>query len=290
MHKSRRAPYFAPLVRPLARFNYNVEKSSSLQTPLSTLDSLSFFLIIFELFLITMSDNRDEGNTSGAKFFGKDNPFELRMLQNQSLSANSTQLGQAAQYLEFIFGNKHAWCGGWALRLRGSKRNTEDLDIVVQAPSTADIWDTLVPYDRVTLFHHRHVMEGGGGHFKIFVNADDGQLVCVDVLVAGRLTTPELDAEGVVDEIQPVLGVAATGVKRVMSLRWQVRQKLAAGASRRKMSDYTDLQWLCDQYIDEMKVWIKEEDEAQRKKFYHWVLENEFDDERIEVAREGMGF
>ncbi|KND92794.1 hypothetical protein TOPH_02801 [Tolypocladium ophioglossoides CBS 100239] len=236
-----------------------------------------------------MGESREEGNTPGAKFFGKDNPFELQILQNKSLSASTAQLGQAAQYLEVIFGNKHAWCGGWALKLRGSKRNTEDLDIIVQAPSTADIWDTLVPYNRVTLFYHRHVFEEGGSHFKIFVNADDGQLVCVDVLVAGGLTTPKLDAEGVVDEIEPVIPIAGTGVKRVVSLRWQVRQKLAAGATRRKLSDYADLQWLCDQYANEIKVWIKEEDEAQRRKFYEWVLDNELDDGLIEATKESMG-
>lgn len=62
--------------------------------------------------------------------------------------ANDTQLKEAAQYLEGIFGDRYAWCGGWALRLRGSTRTTEDLDLVVQAPSTASIWDDLLPYEK----------------------------------------------------------------------------------------------------------------------------------------------
>ncbi|TWU72667.1 hypothetical protein ED733_002589 [Metarhizium rileyi] len=235
-----------------------------------------------------MSDSRAENGAPGAKYFGRDDPFELQVLQGQSCSAKNAHLGQAAQYLEFIFGEKYAWCGGWALRLRGSERITGDLDIVVQAPSAIDIWDTLVSHERVTLFYHRQVLEGGGNHFKIFVDADDGQLVCVDVLVAGALTTPQLDAEGV-EVIGPVVGVAGTSMKRVMSLRWQVRQKLAAGATRRKDSDYIDLQWLCDNYTEEIKLWIKEENEAHRKKFHQWMFDNEFDDERVVVMKECMG-
>lgn len=89
-----------------------------------------------------------QADNQGAKFFGKDNPFELRELENQSLDATDEELAEAARYIENIFGDAHAWCGGWALRLRGSERRTEDLDVVVRAPSTASIWEQLKPYSR----------------------------------------------------------------------------------------------------------------------------------------------
>jgi hypothetical protein len=96
-----------------------------------------------------MSDTKNHDEPQGAKLFGETNFFEARMLENESKNANGLHLAQAAKYLEGIFEDKHAWCGGYALHLRGSARRTEDLDIVIQASSPVEIWDTLLSYDRL---------------------------------------------------------------------------------------------------------------------------------------------
>lgn len=96
-----------------------------------------------------MSDIKEHDELQKAKLFGETDFFEARMLENESKTAGALHLAQAAKYLEGIFENKHAWCGGWALHLRGSARRTEDLDIVIQASSSVEIWDTLLSYNRL---------------------------------------------------------------------------------------------------------------------------------------------
>lgn len=83
-----------------------------------------------------------------ARYFGETSPNELRELERNANRANPQQLAKAATYLEFAFsGQFYAWFGGWALRLRGSRRETKDLDLLVLASDVRDIRVTLAPYD-----------------------------------------------------------------------------------------------------------------------------------------------
>ncbi|KAM3548131.1 hypothetical protein ARSEF4850_009591 [Beauveria asiatica] len=231
-----------------------------------------------------------QAESQGAKFFGKDDPFELRVLENNAASATDADLLKAAEYLESIFGDSHAWCGGWAMRLRGSERHTEDLDIVIQAPSTANIWEKLRSHSRITLYYHKQILEEGGDQFKIFVDSHDKQLVCVDVILAGRLETPTLETQDVVEVVTPAETLTgAEGKKRVMSLRWQVRQKLHAIATRRKDTDCTDLVWLIETYRTEIGGWIQDEVKDRRETFFRWFYDNEMDDDEVDAMKRYLG-
>lgn len=79
------------------------------------------------------------------------------------------------------------------------------------------------------------------------------------------------------------------GEKRVMSLRWQVHQKLHAIGTRRKETDYLDLQFLVAIYEAQIQPWITEEDEALRRKYFSWVYDNTFDDDELEKIKRLLG-
>lgn len=89
-----------------------------------------------------------------ARHFGQTSLNELRELERNANRANPQQLAKAASYLEFAFsGQFYAWFGGWALRLRGSRRETKDLDLLVLASDVHDIRVTLTPYDWCVLYY-----------------------------------------------------------------------------------------------------------------------------------------
>jgi hypothetical protein len=87
----------------------------------------------------------------GAKYFGETSPRDLKNLEINAARAKPNQQAKAASYLEQAFsGMKTAWFGGWALRLRGSHRETHDLDFLVLVPSVVEIrnfWPNTVGID-----------------------------------------------------------------------------------------------------------------------------------------------
>lgn len=85
--------------------------------------------------------------SSGAKYFGKTSPKELKDLESNAARARPKQLAKAASYLEQAFsGMETAWFGGWALKLRGSRRETQDLDFLVLVPSVVEVRTVLAIY------------------------------------------------------------------------------------------------------------------------------------------------
>jgi hypothetical protein len=114
---------------------------------------------------------------------------------------------------------------------------------------------------------------------------------CRDLSFLGKkeFTTPDLSTDGSVDLIEPATNEVGQGERRVVSLRWQVRQKLQAGATRRKVSDYEDLEWLFDDHTEEIEKWIKDEDETHRKKFLGWITDKELDDDYIHKMQQALG-
>ncbi|OQD74370.1 hypothetical protein PENDEC_c011G00956 [Penicillium decumbens] len=86
-----------------------------------------------------MSQAKRTTQSSGAKYFGKTSPKELKELEDNAARARRKQLAKAASYLEQAFsGMETAWFGGWALNIRGSRRETKDLDFLVLAPSVVE--------------------------------------------------------------------------------------------------------------------------------------------------------
>lgn len=94
-----------------------------------------------------MSQSGNPDGSRKARYFGKTSPAELRDLERNAVRARPNQLAKAASYLEQAFsGLKTAWFGGWALRLRGSRRDTHDLDILVLVHSLVEVRAVLMQY------------------------------------------------------------------------------------------------------------------------------------------------
>lgn len=92
-----------------------------------------------------MADTTNEDQ--GARYFGETSPDDMRQLERNAARATSEQMAIAASYLQTAFkGQYYAWFGGWALRLRGSNRETRDLDLIVLAKDIRSVRNTLRPY------------------------------------------------------------------------------------------------------------------------------------------------
>jgi predicted nucleotidyltransferase len=57
-------------------------------------------------------------------------------------------MAEAAARLQTAFqGLYYAWFGGWALRLRGSRRESSDLDLLVLADNVGQVRAKLAPFN-----------------------------------------------------------------------------------------------------------------------------------------------
>ncbi|KAF5659100.1 hypothetical protein FCIRC_12621 [Fusarium circinatum] len=138
-----------------------------------------------------------------ARYFGKDSPTELRDLGLNAVSANDEQMAKAAAMLQAAFdGQAHyAWFGGWALKLRGSSRETKDLDILVLATDVRQVRTILSPYNWAILSYYEIM---GSIQEKMFVDiGENGQVVGVDIVLSGQLGTPDLGDEDSLEYIAP---------------------------------------------------------------------------------------
>lgn len=92
--------------------------------------------------------NSTDAYAQGAKYFGQISPRDLKDLEHNAQRASSAQMAEAAALLQTAFhGQKYAWFGGWALRLRGSQRETSDLDLLVLADDFGQVRASLAPFD-----------------------------------------------------------------------------------------------------------------------------------------------
>lgn len=84
-----------------------------------------------------------------ARYFGQATPTELRDLERNAVRATNKQMSKAAAMLQAAFDGKtrYAWFGGWALKLRGSERETRDLDLLVLATDVRQVRAILSPYN-----------------------------------------------------------------------------------------------------------------------------------------------
>ncbi|KAI0116453.1 hypothetical protein GGR51DRAFT_555478 [Nemania sp. FL0031] len=194
------------------------------------------------------------GTKSGAKFFGQNSPHDLKKLEANAAKATSKQLAKAASYIEKAFtGQSYAWFGGWALKLRGSRRETKDLDLIVVARDVGQVRATLTPYSWVALCYY----EGTGSiHERLFVDIDEGgQVVGVDIVLSGKLDTPDLQNPESFEIIKPMIRTPQGNQVTVIDLTWQVEGKLKAWITRRKHSDFLDLQFLFESYGMAIQEW-----------------------------------
>ncbi|KAH6628868.1 hypothetical protein F5144DRAFT_580340 [Chaetomium tenue] len=218
-----------------------------------------------------MSEADGSNLPAGAKYFGQTSPRDLAELERNAATASPQHLGRAALLLEQALHGAmpYAWFGGWAMKLRGVRRDTRDIDLLVQVGSTQEVRAVLQSQPWAILSYH-HV---GGIQERMFVNVaeapEGGQVVGVDIVLAGSLyTPPDLTEEGSVERIAPAIETPQGNAVSVIHLNWQVECKLSTWMGRKKTSDYRDLQHLFLKYGDHIKTVSQYLDLESRKEFY----------------------
>ena len=94
--------------------------------------------------------------SQGARYFGETSPQDLKELERNAVTAKRSHMATAASYLEEAFeGQYYAWFGGWALNLRGSRRETRDIDLLVLANDVGKVRATLASYPWFVIIHCR---------------------------------------------------------------------------------------------------------------------------------------
>ncbi|KAG5758539.1 hypothetical protein H9Q72_013322 [Fusarium xylarioides] len=206
-------------------------------------------------------------SSNGASYFGQDSPRELRDLERNASRATSEQMAKAASYLQEAFsGQYYAWFGGWALKLRGSRRETRDLDLLVLANDVGQVRATLAPFAWAILSYYEMT---GSIQERMFVDiGENGQLVGADIVLSGQLNTPVLGQEDSFELIRPRFRTPQGEEVPVIFLTWQVEGKLGTWMSRKKNSDFEDLEFLFRTYGSTIREWSAYLSEEGRREFY----------------------
>ncbi|KAK2767467.1 hypothetical protein FQN54_003623 [Arachnomyces sp. PD_36] len=226
-----------------------------------------FYKLFFGILNPEMSQAEQPGEFRRARYFGETSPTDLRDLERNAARANADQLAKAASYLEQAFRDlKTAWFGGWALRLRGSRRETHDLDFLVLISSVVKVRAVLAQYSWAILAFYE---TSGGIQERMFVDIDEGgQVVGVDIILSGELDTPDLGETESYESIPPAFQTPQGSRVNVIHITWQFETKLIAWFGRRKHSDLLDLEFLLLRYGDEIVKWSQFLDIGKRRTFF----------------------
>lgn len=205
--------------------------------------------------------------STAARYFGQTSPKELAELERNASNATGRQLAKAAYYLQHAFaGQYYAWFGAWALRLRGSRRDTSDIDLSVLLEDIGQVRAVLAMHDWAILPYYEMT---GSIQERMFVDiGESGQVVGADIVLSGKLGTPLLDQDGAFEMIKPAFPTPQGDNVPVIHLAWQVEGKLNAWISRKKNSDFQDLTFLFRTYSDDIKEWSENLTKEWRLDFY----------------------
>ncbi|KAJ5274593.1 hypothetical protein N7497_005196 [Penicillium chrysogenum] len=233
-----------------------------------------------------MSQAECTDQSSGARYFGKTSPRELKDLEINAARASEDQLAKAASYLEQAFsGMKTAWFGGWALKLRGSRRETHDLDFLVLVSSVVEVRAVLAQYSWAILAFY----EIGGVQERMFIDIGErGQLVGVDIILSGAIGTPDLRELASRESISPSFQTPQGNQVNVIHITWQVETKLTAWFSRRKNSDFLDLEFLLTAYRGEIAKWSQFLDKNMRETLYAVYSSGEKNKTKCEAVKKTL--
>ncbi|KAK2797857.1 hypothetical protein FQN50_009062 [Emmonsiellopsis sp. PD_5] len=179
---------------------------------------------------------------------------QLHSYMRISESAGTNHLVSAAEYIVQVFRTNNipvAIMGGFSLLLRGSPRETQDVDIAVGC--------TMLQLLQV-LSDQECILRPAGpvsGVMRIFVRmggeidqAIEGTYVMVDIILHGSLGAPDDPrTSSEVVNVQTHLGLKAFPVLDVATI---MSSKLGAFFGRGATSDFQDISWLLDNFPEKI--------------------------------------
>lgn len=88
-----------------------------------------------------MSQVGGSNSPADGKYYGQTSTPSREDLKRNAANATPEHLGKAACLLEQALQGKmeFAWCGGWAMRLRGVERDTKEIRFLVQPATIGEV-------------------------------------------------------------------------------------------------------------------------------------------------------
>ncbi|KAB5581053.1 hypothetical protein GE09DRAFT_461148 [Coniochaeta sp. 2T2.1] len=176
-------------------------------------------------------------------------------------------LGLAARYMVSLLrrhGIPFAFLGGWAIRLRGGRRATQDIDIAVAGYMGMDYLKAVLLQEPRLCIPQIHgatsiqVFVHTGGHWDPKSPTATVFTVSMDIIIGGNLGTPP-DIPNGTEQIRPAASsTQGRQAVPVIDLFYQVSTKLSAHYTRRDESriggnnDYLDLDFLVRAYTEQI--------------------------------------
>ncbi|KAI9836120.1 MAG: hypothetical protein M1819_001736 [Sarea resinae] len=194
---------------------------------------------------------------------------QQHQLEAYSRNATLTQLVRTADYMSRVLSGSaisFAFMGGFALNLRGSTRETHDVDIAVGC-NMLTLLQTLTPLDRV-------LRPAGpvSGVMRIFINLEgtiaQNKLVEVDLILRSSLGAPDepatsLDTVPYNQRTYPVVNVSHA-----------ISSKLAACFDRADLKDYADIVFLVQRFPQEIFFFRTSLNASHRQNFVTAYIHN----------------
>ncbi|EXL67267.1 hypothetical protein FOPG_16606 [Fusarium oxysporum f. sp. conglutinans race 2 54008] len=148
----------------------------------------------------------------------------------------------------------------------------------------AKVRATLAPFAWAILSYYEMT---GSIQERMFVDIDEnGQLVGADIVLSGQLNTPVLGQEDSFELIRPRFRTPQGEEVPVIFLTWQVEGKLGTWMSRKKNSDFEDLEFLFRTYGSTIREWSAYLSEEGRREFYE-VYKASVSDKKIRKDMKG---
>ncbi|KAL2135316.1 hypothetical protein VTI74DRAFT_8969 [Chaetomium olivicolor] len=196
----------------------------------------------------------------------------LPTLERESLNVTQEHLFLALDHVGSLLtakGYKWALMGGLALFMHGNRnRNTRDVDVAVEA-RPRDVIAALRD-DRIYTPPLLSMAGSGCGRFYVLTGPEYGekvtrQVVEVDLILAGHLGAPK-SLSGVTTT-RTAQTAAGDRTYTVLSVQELCRAKLHALDQREAERDFSDLEWLCMNYSQEVQDIAGDLDEQERMGF-----------------------
>ncbi|KAK8135713.1 hypothetical protein PG984_003653 [Apiospora sp. TS-2023a] len=207
-------------------------------------------------------------------------PEQGDRLTRSSRHPSRIELCCALEFMaEFIQakGVAYAVMGGLALNLRGSRRETHDVDMVV-ACNMLTLRQACIGVERIKV-----PIGPTSGVMRVFLEVGQ-KWIQVDLILAGSLGA----AYDLATTTENVVLPTSAGAKQctAINIQCQFKSKLGALLARNSTADYLDLEYMCNQFSPQIAVFRDQLSLLQREHFIdHCAANIQEPDKAIRVEK-----
>ncbi|KAK8047378.1 hypothetical protein PG996_015442 [Apiospora saccharicola] len=188
-------------------------------------------------------------------------PDQGERLTQSSRHPSRIELCYALEFMAELIqakGISYAVMGGLALNLRGSRRETHDVDIVV-ACNMLTLRQACIGVERIKV-----PIGPTSGVMRVFLEVGQ-KWIQVDLILAGSLGAPY----NLSTTTESVTLPKSAGAKlcTAINIRCQFQSKLGSLLARNSTADYLDLEFMCNQFSPQIAIFRDQLSLPQRENF-----------------------